>query len=312
MKLDYTKKTNEIIQWLQQTVHSAGFQQVVVAVSGGVDSAVSLNLAVRALGRDNVYALLLPYGKLSSKALEDGKLVARTAGLEKDHVIVKEITKAVDKITSVIANGVKQSYKDDLRFKIQDSREEILNYSTEYLHPKGTFLAEVALPQSGAVQDDKEGGIGSIRKGNIMARVRMIFLYDFAKANNLLVVGTENKTEYYLGYFTRFGDEASDIEPIRSLYKTNVWEMAKFLEVPQEIIDKAPSANLWEGQSDEKEFGFSYSDADRILYHYFEEHIPEEGLLDLGCDKKLIDTVLGFAKKNDFKHRVPYVFDNRR
>lgn len=273
MELDYKKKSQEIITWLQQTVHSAGFAQVVVAVSGGVDSAVSLNLAVKALGKDNVYALLLPYGKLSTKALEDGKLVARSAGLEKDHIVVKEITKAVDKIATIV------------------------------------IPAKAGIQKDGSRLGGRDDSLNKIRLGNLMARVRMVFLYDFAKANNLLVIGTENKTEYHLGYFTRFGDEASDVEPIRSLYKTNVWEMAKLLGIPQDIIDKAPSANLWEGQSDEKEFGFSYQDADRILYHYFEEHIPEEGLVDLGFDKKLVDTVLGFARKNDFKHRVPYFFD---
>ena len=128
------------------------------------------------------------------------------------------------------------------------------------------------------------------------------------KKHNALVVGTENKSEYYLGYFTRFGDEASDIEPIRSLYKTQIWEMARALGVPDQVIAKAPPAGLWEEQTDEKEFGFSYQDADRILYHFFEEKLPEEGIVALGLPKGLVDKVLQRVKQNEFKHHLPHVF----
>lgn len=258
LELNLEQKSQEISDWIKKTVGEAGFEKVVVAVSGGIDSALSLNLAVKALGKDNVYAILMPYGKLSTKALEDGKAVVSAAGLERDHTVVKEITKVVDK----------------------------------FLH---------------SIEDET---INSLRKGNIMARMRMIYLYDYAKFLNALVIGTENKSEYYLGYFTRFGDEASDIEPIRSLYKTQVWEMAKYLGIPQQIIDKAPSANLWEGQSDEGEFGFSYSDADRVLYHHFEEGLPREGIVALGLSEELVDGVLKFVEKNDFKHKVPFIIED--
>ncbi len=110
-----------------------------------------------------------------------------------------------------------------------------------------------------------------IRLGNIMARVRMIILYDLAKANQALVCGTENKSEYLLGYYTLYGDSASDLEPIRHLYKTQVYQLAKFLGVPQKIINKPPSAGLWKGQTDEKELDFSYFQADLILYFLFEK-----------------------------------------
>ncbi len=142
-----------------------------------------------------------------------------------------------------------------------------------------------------------------VRKGNIMARIRMIILYDFAKKNNALVVGTENKSEYLLGYFTRFGDEASDIEPIQHLYKTQVIELARHLGLPNQIINKAPSANLWEDQTDESEFGFSYAEADPVLYLYFDkEKAIEEIEKDFPNALKIID----FAKKNSYKHSVPY------
>jgi len=143
-----------------------------------------------------------------------------------------------------------------------------------------------------------------VRKGNVMARVRMVILYDFAKKLNALVCGTENKSEYHLGYFTRFGDEASDIEPLQYLYKTQVYELAKYLGVPQSIIDKQPSANLWENQTDEDELGFSYEEADPVLYLYFDKKIPIEDIKKQGFGnaKKIID----FAEKNSYKHSAPY------
>src|SRR3989338_9674667 len=116
--------------------------------------------------------------------------------------------------------------------------------------------------------------IRRIRLGNIMARIRMIILFDLAKKHNALVLGTENKSEHLLGYFTRFGDAASDIEQITHLYKTQVYELAKYLKVPEEIIKAKPSAGLWNEQTDEGEFGFSYQEADQVLYQYFDQKIP--------------------------------------
>lgn len=144
-----------------------------------------------------------------------------------------------------------------------------------------------------------------VRKGNVMARVRMIILYDLAKKSNALVCGTENRSEHLLGYFTRFGDEASDIEPIRHLYKTQVYELARYLNIPQSIIDKTPSANLWEGQTDESQLEFTYAEADQALCLYFDkklsiEEIEKQGLKNA---KKIIE----FANKNSYKHHVPYV-----
>jgi NAD+ synthase len=101
--------------------------------------------------------------------------------------------------------------------------------------------------------------------GNIKSRVRMIHLYKEANEFNCLVIGTTNRSEFLIGYFTKFGDGACDIEPISHLYKTEIFELAKHLGIPDEIINKAPSADLWEGQTDEKEIGMSYKELDEIL-----------------------------------------------
>lgn len=143
-----------------------------------------------------------------------------------------------------------------------------------------------------------------LRKGNIMARMRMIILYDVAKELNALVCGTENRTEDLLGYFTRFGDQASDIEPIQHLYKTEVFALAKELGVPQTFITRAPTAGLWTGQTDEGEFGFTYEEADKVLFGYFDE---KKSIAELEQDGlRNAEKIIALAKKNAFKHEVPY------
>lgn len=143
-----------------------------------------------------------------------------------------------------------------------------------------------------------------IRVGNIMARVRMIVLFDLAKKHNALVCGTENKTEHLLGYFTRFGDAASDIEPIQHLYKTQVRQLAQYLGVPKQIIHQHPTAGLWSGQTDEKEFGFTYEEADQVLYLYFERKISLSIIKKQGF--KNTEKIISYAQKNSFKLKTPY------
>lgn len=146
------------------------------------------------------------------------------------------------------------------------------------------------------------------RRGNVMARIRMIVLYDFMKALPGLVVGTENKTEHLLGYYTKFGDEASDIEPLRNLYKTDVYELARYLGIPGQILSKAPSAGLWDGQTDEGEFGFTYKMADEVLMLHHDQHIPRETFEKRGFDKKLLDRMWFWLSKGEFKQRVPHMY----
>ncbi|MBI4096134.1 MAG: NAD+ synthase [Candidatus Levybacteria bacterium] len=149
--------------------------------------------------------------------------------------------------------------------------------------------------------------IDMIRKGNIMARTRMTLLFDQAKKRKALVVGTENKSECLLGYFTRFGDEASDIEPLHNLYKTQVYQLAKFMNLPKSVLTKQPTAGLWENQTDENEFGFTYKDADKILYCYFDQKLSEEQIIAKGLTRTIVEKVLQFARKNNFKHNLPFV-----
>lgn len=155
------------------------------------------------------------------------------------------------------------------------------------------------------VQDDNKKRIG-----NIMARVRMIILYDLAKKHNALVCGTENKSEHLLGYYTRFGDEASDIEPIRHLYKSQVYQLAKYLGVPKDVIKTAPTAGLWKGQTDEEEFGFSYQEADEVLYLHFDKKMKVEEIQKKGFANA--EKIIEFSKRNKYKHTTPYALDSSR
>ena len=145
------------------------------------------------------------------------------------------------------------------------------------------------------------------RRGNVMARTRMVILFDLAKKMGALVVGTENKTEHLLGYYTRFGDEASDIEPIRNFYKFQVYKLAKYLGIPKYIIQKAPSAGLWLGQTDEGEFGFTYKEADEVLFLITEKGYTQKQLLAKGHPQSLLKRLQWWIDKGSFKARLPKV-----
>lgn len=147
-----------------------------------------------------------------------------------------------------------------------------------------------------------------IRIGNIAARCRMIIVFDQAAKHQALVLGTENRSEQLLGYYTRFGDEASDIEPIRHLYKTQVYKLAEFLGVPTEIRDQAPTAGLWVGQTDEGEFGFAYSEADPILFALYDQGKTVGEVMALGFSKDLVLRVKNWVERYSFKHELPYIY----
>lgn len=156
------------------------------------------------------------------------------------------------------------------------------------------------------VAESEVGETERVRLGNIMARVRMMMIYDVAKEMGGLVCGTENKSEKYLGYFTRFGDEASDLEPLVHLYKTQVWQLARFLELPEKIINQPPSAGLWDGQTDEEELGFSYEVVDQVLWQLVEEGREPDEIEIEGVSAIQVEAVVERVERMEFKHRVPY------
>jgi NAD+ synthase len=144
-----------------------------------------------------------------------------------------------------------------------------------------------------------------IRRGNIMARARMIVLYDQSEAFKGLVVGTGNKTELLLGYTTLWGDSASALNPIGDLYKTQVRQLSRAMGIPDEIIGKPPSADLWSGQTDEDELGFSYATVDGLLYLLVDERYSPEECVEAGFEKAFVQQVVTRVRRNQFKRMLP-------
>lgn len=144
-----------------------------------------------------------------------------------------------------------------------------------------------------------------VRRGNIMARMRMIVLYDRSVSFNGLVIGTGNKTEILLGYTTLYGDSACAINPLGDLYKTQVRQLARALSIPAEIIEKPPSADLWSGQTDEGELGFTYEEVDRLLVLLVDNRYDVEACVGAGFKRKFVETILERIRQNQFKRLMP-------
>lgn len=144
-----------------------------------------------------------------------------------------------------------------------------------------------------------------IRKGNAMARARMIVLYDQSQAFEGLVIGTGNKTEILLGYTTLYGDSACALNPLGDLYKTQVRQLARAMELPEVIIAKPPSADLWVGQTDEGELGFTYAEVDQLLYLLVDERYNPDDCIAVGFSETFVRAVLDLIKKNHFKRIMP-------
>jgi NAD+ synthase len=144
-----------------------------------------------------------------------------------------------------------------------------------------------------------------LRRGNAMARARMVVLYDQSEAFNGLVVGAGNKTEILLGYTTLYGDSANALNPIGDLYKKQVRQLARAIGVPEVIVSKPPTADLWPGQTDEDELGFTYDEADQLLYYLVDQRYRPEDLVEAGFDSLFVEKIIQRVRKNHFKRVLP-------
>ncbi len=243
--------------FLREETGKFGIERAVIGLSGGIDSALVLELAARALGPANVLAVAMPYRTSSPLSLELARESAAHAGTPLE---VVDITAMAD-----------------------------------------AFIA--AAP--GLDADDSPAG--RLRKGNLMARSRMIVLYDRSARDGGLVLGTSNKTELLLGYGTIHGDMASALNPVGDLYKSQVVALSRHLGVPPRIVERPPSADLWEGQTDEQELGFTYDAVDALLHLSVDRRLPRAALLEAGFPADFVDQVARRVRANQYKRRPPVI-----
>lgn len=271
VKINPEKEIERICNFIKSTFKKQGFSNVVLGLSGGIDSAVVLSLLSKSLPPKNIYPIHLPYFKTNTTVLNS---LVKSLKIPIDNFSIINIKKTVDEVVNIC------HFKKKSDAVIIPSEVERLQFRV-------------------LIEEQSR-----IRLGNIMARTRMIILFDQAKKLNALVSGTENKSEHLLGYFTRFGDGASDMEPIQHLFKTQVYQLAQYLKIPQEIINQPPSAGLWNGQTDEGQFGFTYEEADQVLSLFFDQKKSLDMIKKSGFTNA--EKIINMVKNNQFKHLAPY------
>ena len=235
-----------IIEFIKRKVKEAKAKGVVIGLSGGLDSTVTLFLCIEALGKNKVLGVMMPSEVNKKEDLDDAIQVCKKLGVKYKIIRIDSIIKEFEKIL-------------DLSDKLV--------------------------------------------KGNLTARIRMCILYYFANKENLLVVGTGNKSEYLQGYFTLHGDIACDLLPLGNLYKTEVKELAREIGVPERIIEKTPSPGLWKEQTDEKELGISYEELDKILPLLEKRMSVKEIHEETGIDEIKIRRVKERMERTEFKRK---------
>ena len=243
----YAQISQYLIAFLKDEVEKTGLQNVVVGLSGGLDSAVVAVLAHKAFG-NRLLNIKMPSQFSSQSSLDDAEELCE---------------------------------KFDLRSETRDISALLKAYGI--------------------------GDMSSLRIGNLSSRFRMVNLFDISAREGALVLGTSNKSELMLGYGTLYGDLASAVNPIGDLYKTEVFELARYLGVPESIVNKAPSADLWEGQSDENELGYTYAQLDAVLKRYVDERASKQELLDEGFEDELVEMIIKKIYQNQFKRRMPLI-----
>jgi NAD+ synthase len=192
-----------------------------------------------------------------------------------------------------------------IRLPYKTSSADSLEHAQLLIDQFGSPSVTIPITQLVDPLIERDPMMPDMRKGNIMARARMIVAYDQSETFKGLVVGTGNKTEILLGYTTLYGDSACALNPIGDLYKTQVRQLARALQIPESIIAKPPSADLWTGQTDEGELGFTYENVDRLLYLLVDQRYRPEECVEAGFAEKFVSKVVERVRRNQFKRILP-------
>lgn len=275
---------NKIESFIKTTIDKYSFDGAVIGISGGIDSAVVGSLLVETLGKERVFGLLLPERDSASDTLEDSRFVCSFLGI---NYKLKPISKLLR------AMGV-YSLEPPALFVPRSIKEKYVKNKWRELPEEDTFIDD--LQNSG--NEEFRRGIAYYRAKH---RARMCCLYLEAEKRNYAVVGTTNKSEFKTGFYVKWGDDSVDIEPIMHLYKTEVKQLARELNVPERIIEKSPSPDLIPGITDEFALGISYEDLDRILQKMESdpEGLSKENQNDVRRVKKIVETAQFRNIKNE-------------
>jgi NAD+ synthase len=252
LKVDTLEISQKIAAFISEEVKNSGLNGAIIAVSGGIDSALTLSLTAEALGPERVRAVTMPERDITPES--DITDVMRLTDIYDVTCDVVDITPAIEAMSGALP--------------LYDPSNRLVT-------------------------------------GNIRPRIRMIVSYHYANALNMMVIGSSNKTELLTGYFTKYGDGGVDLMPLGDLYKCQVRQLACHMGVPQEIIDKTPTAGLWPGQSDEGEMGASYDTIDLILLGNENNISARDIALGINVDLSLVERILARVEGNEHKRRLP-------
>jgi len=192
-----------------------------------------------------------------------------------------------------------------IRMPYKASSQDSLDHAQLVIDALGVQALTIPITEMVDPLIDRFPDMDHRRKGNIMARQRMIILFDQSEAFHGLVIGTGNKTEILLGYSTLYGDSACALNPLGDLYKAQVRQLSQAVGVPAPILEKAPSADLWAGQTDEGELGFTYDQADQILFLLIDQRYTPQECVDAGFSEEFVRGVLQRVRRNQFKRVLP-------
>ena len=229
----------------------------------------------------------------------------RKTGLQK---VVIGLSGGLD--SAVVAVLAHRAFGDDLlcvKMPSQYSSQNSLDDADALCKDFGLKNETASIEPMLRAYEELNPNLDNLRKGNFSSRMRMATLFDISAREGALVLGTSNKSELMLGYGTLYGDLASAVNPIGDLYKSEVFELAEYLNVTPSIIQKPPSADLWDGQSDEADLGYTYAQLDEAMKLYVEERLTHKEILQRGVDEKMLDMIIERIFRNHFKRKMPVI-----